>query len=60
VIQLSDLIKNILRCVLKMNESLLGLEQHNYWHNFWVNKPFKSFYLAYFKADANVWSVHCA
>jgi len=43
-----------------MNESLLGLEQHNYWHNFWVNKPFKSFYLAYFKADANVWSVHCA
>ena len=28
VIQLSDLIKNILICVLKMNESLTGLEQH--------------------------------
>jgi len=28
VIQLSDLIKNILICVLKMNESLMGLEQH--------------------------------
>jgi len=28
VIQLSDFIKNILICVLKMNESLTGLEQH--------------------------------
>jgi len=28
VIQLSDLITNILICVLKMNESLTGLEQH--------------------------------
>ena len=26
--QLSDLIKNILICVLKMNEGLTGLEQH--------------------------------
>jgi len=28
VIKLSDLIKNILICVAKMNESLTGLEQH--------------------------------
>jgi len=28
VIELSDFIKNILICVLKMNESLMGLEQH--------------------------------
>jgi len=28
VIQLSDLIKEILICVPKMNESLTGLEQH--------------------------------
>jgi len=28
VIQLSDFIKNIIICVLKMNESLTGLEQH--------------------------------
>jgi len=28
VIQLSDLIKNILICVPKMNKSLMGLEQH--------------------------------
>ena len=28
VIQLSDLIKNILICVPKMNEGLTGLEQH--------------------------------
>ena len=28
VIQLSDLIKNILICVPKLNEGLTGLEQH--------------------------------
>jgi len=28
VIELSDLIKNIFICVVKMNESLTGLEQH--------------------------------
>jgi len=28
VIQLSDFIKNILICVPKMNESIIGLEQH--------------------------------
>ncbi len=47
-VKLSDFIKIILICVLKMNEGLMGLERHEgeYFQgenfHFWVNYPFSN------------------